>query len=97
MTLVIDASLVVAAPVDTGGDGAWEAELLATEPLAAPHPMPVEVADILRRAVRNAEISDDTAALAHADLLDLRIELFSYAPFADRVWELRANLTAYDA
>jgi predicted nucleic acid-binding protein len=94
---VIDASLVVAALVDSGDDGVWAAELLATEPLAAPHLMPVEVANILRRAVRNREISDDTAALAHADLLDLRVELFSYAPFADRVWELRANLTAHDA
>jgi predicted nucleic acid-binding protein len=35
--------------------------------------------------------------MAHADLLDLRVELFPYAPFAPRVWELRDNVTAYDA
>jgi len=35
--------------------------------------------------------------MAHADLLDLRVELFPYAPFAARVWELRDNLTTYDA
>jgi predicted nucleic acid-binding protein len=39
----------------------------------------------------------DVAALAHADLLDLQVELFGYAPFAARVWELRGNLTCYDA
>ena len=36
-------------------------------------------------------------ALAHADLVALRVTLFPYAPFAQRVWELRANVTAYDA
>ncbi len=35
--------------------------------------------------------------MAHADLLALRVELFAYEPFASRVWELRENVTAYDA
>jgi predicted nucleic acid-binding protein len=34
---------------------------------------------------------------AHDDLSRLEIDLLPYEPFADRVWELRANLTAYDA
>lgn len=34
---------------------------------------------------------------AHSDLLDLGIELYPFRPFAERVWELRSNLTAYDA
>jgi len=40
--------------------------------------------------------SADTAALAQADLLSLRVELFAYEPFATRVWELRENVTTYD-
>ena len=59
--------------------------------------MPVEAANILRRQWLAGRISQDLAAIAHADLLDLRIELYPYSPFADRIWELRANLTAYDA
>jgi predicted nucleic acid-binding protein len=59
--------------------------------------MPVVVANILRRAVLSDDISADSAALDHANLLDLRAELFAYEPFAPRVWELRHNLTAYDA
>ncbi len=43
------------------------------------------------------EISTDAAALAHADLLALRVDLFPYEPFALGVWDLRENLTAYDA
>lgn len=89
--------MVTAALVDGGDDGTWADGLLASTQLAAPHLMPVEVANILRRAALFDDISADSAALAHADLLDLRVELFAYEPFAPRVWELRDNLTAYDA
>jgi predicted nucleic acid-binding protein len=34
--------------------------------------------------------------LAHADLLDLGVELFPYEPFAQRIWDLRATVTPYD-
>lgn len=96
MTLVVDSGLVAAALVDSGPGGTWADHLLATDDLAAPHLMPVEVANVLRRAVMSGEISADTASMAHADLLSLRVELFSYEPFAARVWELRDNVTAYD-
>lgn len=97
MTLVVDASVVVAGLVDAGPDGAWAETTMADRPLAAPHHLPVEVASILRRATLTGDLSVDTAALAHTDLLELRVELFAYEPFADRVWELRENVTAYDA
>ncbi|MGH3327696.1 MAG: type II toxin-antitoxin system VapC family toxin [Streptomycetales bacterium] len=97
MTLVVDASLVVSALVDTGSTGTWAESLLATEPLSAPHLMPVAAANILLRAAAMGEITADVAAMAHADLLDMRVELFPYAPFAPRVWDLRGNVTSYDA
>jgi predicted nucleic acid-binding protein len=97
VTLVVDASMVVSALVDVGSTGAWAESLLAAEPLAAPHLMPAEAANILRRAAATGDISADIASMAHADLLDLRVELFPYAPFAARVWELRDNVTSYDA
>jgi predicted nucleic acid-binding protein len=97
VTAVVDASLVVSGLVDSGPIGTWAEGLLAAEPLAAPHLMLVEAANILRRAARAGTISEDTAALAHGDLLALRVELFPYAPFADRAWALRDNLTLYDA
>lgn len=96
MTLVVDAGVVVAALVDSGTDGTWAEQLLVSHHLAAPHSMPVEVANILRRASLAEEVSSDTASIAHADLLDLRVELFPYEPFASRVWELRYNVTGYD-
>jgi predicted nucleic acid-binding protein len=70
--------------------------MLAAEPLSAPHLMPAETANILRRSA-GGPISADAAALAHMDLLDLRVELFPYAPFASRVWQLRDTVSPYDA
>lgn len=97
MTVVVDASLVVSALVDSGPDGTWAERVLVDGPLAAPHLMLVEVANILRRAALAGAISADTASIAHADLLALRVDLFPYAPFAERVWDLRGNVTSYDA
>jgi predicted nucleic acid-binding protein len=97
MTLVIDSSAVTAALVDSGPTGVWADEHLASRDLAAPHLMPVEVSNILRRSAASGAISADAATLAHADLLRLRVALYPFEPFAQRVWALRANVTAYDA
>lgn len=97
MTLVVDASTLVSALVDGGPEGRWANELLASEPLAAPHLLHVEVAHVLRKAEAAGQISSDVAAMAHANLMDVAVELFPYVPHADRIWELRANVTSYDA
>lgn len=97
MTTVVDASVMVAAFTDTRGDGSWAESVLISGGLVAPHLMPVEAANTLRRGALAGDISPDVAALAHAGLTAFRLELFPYAPFAARVWELRTNLTAYDA
>lgn len=97
MTLALDSSFVVAALVDGGPVGTWAADRMQAEPLVAPHLMPAEVANVLRRAESAGEISPDVASMAHADLLALPIVLFPYEPFADRVWQLRATVTSYDA
>ena len=90
MTVVVDASVVVAGLVSADATGEWAESVLAGEPLAAPHLMPVEVASILHRAELAGEISADAASLAHADLRRLRVEYFPYDPFAERIWELRS-------
>ena len=70
---------------------------MAAEQLAAPHLVMVEATNILRRTVLAGELSATDAGMAHHDLVRLRVELFPYAPFAARVWQLRENVTAYDA
>lgn len=95
--MVVDSSVAVAALVDSGPDGEWAADTLRGQALAAPHHMPIEAASVLRCAVLVGDLSPDSASLAHADLLALRVELFPYAPLADRCWQLRDNVTTYDA
>jgi predicted nucleic acid-binding protein len=95
--VVVDASVVVAALVDSGPDGRWAEQVLLSGHLVAPHLLPAEVGNVLRRAAQTGQISADAATLAHADLQALKVDLFPYEPFADRIWALRANVTAYDA
>lgn len=97
MTLIVDASLVVSSLVDDGPEGSWASQQFEARQLAAPHLMPVEAANILRRLQVWGEISADVAALAHADLLSMSVQLFAYEPFGSRIFELRNNLTCYDA
>lgn len=97
MTVVVDASVVVAALIDAGPAGAWAESILMSGSLAAPHLMPVEVANVLRRSALAGDISAAAASLAHDDLVSLRVELFPYSSCASRVWELRSTVTAYDA
>jgi predicted nucleic acid-binding protein len=95
--LVVDAAVVVAWLVDAGADGAWAEEVCRKDVLVAPHFMPVEVANILRRVVRAGSITQEVGLFAHQRLLELPVGLVPYQPYAERVWELRHNLTPYDA
>jgi predicted nucleic acid-binding protein len=96
VTIVLDASTAVAGLVDRSPVGRWAESLLVADHLAAPAHFPAETANALRR-LEGREISPDTAAMAHDDLVSLTVAHYSYEPFASRVWELRSNLTIYDA
>ena len=97
MTETVDASVLVAALVDLGPEGAWSEQTVAEGSLIAPELVLVEASNVLRRLERSREISEFEAAMAKNNLLRLELELFPFAPFADRVWELRKNITSYDA
>jgi len=95
--LVCEASALVAVLLDAGEHGAWVADRLAGAELFAPALMPFECANIIRRHELGKLISTDQAAQAHADLVDLPVELWSYEVLARRAWELRRNASSYDA
>ena len=97
MNAVVDASAVIAALVDSGPHGEWAESVVAANALAAPELVLAEATNILRRLEQAETISRIEANGAHVDLLGMDIELFPFAPFARRVWELRGNLTSYDA
>lgn len=95
--VVCDASAVVTVLLDSGAVGTWLANRLAGVELCAPALLLFECSNIFRRHELAGLVSADQAAQAHADLLDLPIDLFPYEAVAQRVWELRRNLTSYDA
>ena len=67
------------------------------EPLAAPHLLDLEVAQVLRRIASRGLITPERAEQALDDLGALPIGRFEHLPLLRRVWALRENLTAYDA
>ena len=97
MTLVVDASVVVAALVDIGPNGQWAEAILDERDLYAPHLLPFEVSNVLRRLGIAQTISPDFATLAHGDFQLLHFDLIAHELLADRIWEHRQNLSAYDA
>ena len=97
MTVVADASVLVAALVDSGPEGRWAESVVGKERLVAPELVLVEVTNILRRLERNGEVSRIEANGARRDLLRRDIDLLPFTPFADRVWELRHTVTSYDS
>jgi predicted nucleic acid-binding protein len=97
VSVILDSSALVAALVDGGPNGAWAEELIETRALYAPEFVRVEATNILRRLERAKEIASPEANAARDDLMQLEIELFSFDPFAERIWELRRTVTSYDA
>ena len=65
--------------------------------LHVPHLADVEVAQALRRYVLDGELDAGTAQVALDDLRALDLQRHAHEPLLERVWELRKNLTAYDA
>lgn len=97
MSTVVDSSVLVAALVDTGPHGVWAEKVLATGSLHAPELARAEATNIFRRLERANLITTPEANAAQDDLMELDIDLFPFEPFADRIWELRHNVTSYDA
>jgi len=97
LIIVIDASVVVAALVDSGPEGQWAEQLLHSHEFTAPSLLQVECTNVLRRLTASRTLIDLDASMAHRELMLLPVSLFPFEPFAERVWALRDNLNSYDA
>jgi predicted nucleic acid-binding protein len=95
--LVVDTSAVVDALASRPPDERLLARLGSDGDLHAPHLLDVELLHALRRLVAAGHLSEDRAADARSDFADLTIARYEHGFLADRIWELRHNLTAYDA
>jgi predicted nucleic acid-binding protein len=95
--IVADASVLVVALADDGPDGDQARARLSGEHLAIPELADLEVASVLRRQLRAGAMDARRAGLALDDLAALPTRRAPYRPLLARCWELRDNLTIYDA
>ena len=95
--IVVDASVLATSLGDDGPDGDRARARLRGERLTAPELVDLEVVSVWRRQVRAGAMDDRRAALALADLGTLPLRRTPHRPLLARCWELRGNLTIYDA
>ncbi len=96
--IVVDASALLEALLRTPAAKAVETWLFdARHTLHAPHLLDVEVAQVIRRYVANGDIDSGRGRAALADLADFPLHRYPHDFLLPRVWDLRNNLTAYDA
>lgn len=96
--IVVDASAAVDYLLAAGAFDRIAARFAAPrESLHAPHLLDIEVAHALRRLVITRTIPASRAEEALEDYADLRMRRYAHRPLLPRIWELRSNMTAFDA
>jgi predicted nucleic acid-binding protein len=96
--IVVDASAVLEILLNTDtGRGLADRLLDPGETLVAPQLLDVEVLQVLRRYARSGTLDARRGSQAVEDLTDLPLTRYPHEALSRRVWELRDNLTAYDA
>jgi predicted nucleic acid-binding protein len=96
--IVLDASAAIEWLLQTSTGQRVEQRIFSqSESLHSPHLLDVEIIQVLRRLVRERVVSAPRADQAITDLLDLRINRYPLVVLLPRIWQLRHNLSAYDA
>jgi predicted nucleic acid-binding protein len=96
--IVLDASAVLELLLSTRAGARVAARLAeSSESLHAPHLLDLEVAQVLRRAEATGALSARRSRAAIQDLADLDLQRYPHDVLLPRVWDLRRNVTAYDA
>ena len=95
--IVVDASVLATSLGDDGPDGDRARARLRGERLTAPELVDLEVASVWRRQINAGAMDERRAVLALADLGALPLRRTPHRPLLARRWELRDNLTIYDA
>jgi predicted nucleic acid-binding protein len=93
---VIDCSAALDALLEPR-DARLVERLSGARELHAPHLLDVEMLHALRRLVATGKLTAERAEYVREDFAALRIRRYAHHPFANRIWALRDNLTAYDA
>ena len=96
--MVLDASGAIEFLLNTAAGKRLGARLAdETVVVHVPHLIDLEIAQVLRRYARHGTLSTRTGMLALERWRSLDVQRYSHEPFLDRIWQLRDNVTAYDA
>ena len=96
--IVLDASAAIEWLLQTPDGQRIERRIYRrNETLHAPHLLDLEVAQVLRRLVRQGAVGLSRAEEAIEDLQALRVTRHPHAIFLRRICQMRDNLSAYDA
>lgn len=96
--IVLDASAVIALLLGADGADAIRVAIKRdNQTLHAPHLLDAEVGQVIRRYCMFEGLAPERGEMALQDLLALDIHRYSHEALLTRIWDLRANLTAYDA
>jgi predicted nucleic acid-binding protein len=96
--IVVDASAVLEVLLRSDTGKRLEERLLTgKESLYSPHVLDLEVAQVLRRFAAAGELRAERGREALADLEDLPLHRYPHDFLLPRIWDLRRNVTAYDA
>jgi predicted nucleic acid-binding protein len=96
--IVVDASAIIEVLLRTPAAIAVDRWLFdPRRSLHAPHLLDIEVVQVVRRYAAKGEIDGERGRAALADLADFPLHRYPHEFLLPRVWDLRNNLTAYDA
>jgi predicted nucleic acid-binding protein len=95
--IVVDASVLAPALADDGASGDAARARLRDHPVAAPELIDLETASVIRRQLQRGRLDARRARLALTDLVELPLRRAPHRALLGRCWELRENLTVYDA
>ena len=96
--MVLDASAAIEFLLNTGSGSRLAARLTdEREAVCVPHLIDLEIAQVLRRYVLRGALSVERGSLALGHWRSLDVDRYAHEPFLARIWELRANIGAYDA
>jgi predicted nucleic acid-binding protein len=96
--IVVDASALLEVLLRTPAAKDVEGRLFAPrQTLHVPHLVDAEIAQVIRRYAAKGDINGDRGRAALADLADLPMRRYPHDFLLPRIWDLRNNLTAYDA
>lgn len=96
--IVLDASATVDLLLGLGGHERIRARITRPgETAHAPHVIDLEILASFRRLERMGRATSERVADAMADLADLAVERYPHRGLVERIWQLRHNVTPYDA